>query len=73
MMGNYVKCPCCDLNYIRGDEKICVVCSPKMRGKLISDAVVSLDTFIQAQRKASNDRQESMAAFRAMRYNRRCE
>jgi len=69
----YVKCPCCDLNYMRAGEKCCGVCSPKMRGKSISDVVVGIDTFVQEQLKARSERQESMAAFRAVRYNRKCE
>ena len=36
-MAQYIKCPCCELNYINPEEKHCKVCDPKMCGKLISD------------------------------------
>ena len=30
---NLIKCPRCDLNYIREDEKYCKVCLREMKGK----------------------------------------
>ena len=36
---NLVKCPRCDLNYIREDEKYCKVCLREMRGENSQDEV----------------------------------
>ena len=34
---NLIKCPRCDLNYIREDEKYCKVCLREMKGEKQSD------------------------------------
>ena len=36
---NLVKCPRCDLNYIREDEKYCKVCLREMKGEKHADEV----------------------------------
>ena len=36
---NLVKCPRCDLNYIREDEKYCKVCLQEMKGESRSDEI----------------------------------
>ena len=36
---NLVKCPRCDLNYIREDEKYCKVCLREMKGEGASEEV----------------------------------
>ncbi len=36
---NLVKCPRCDLNYIREDEKYCKVCLREMKGENTEDEV----------------------------------
>ena len=36
---NLVKCPRCDLNYIREDEKYCKVCLQEMKGESRSEEI----------------------------------
>ncbi len=36
---NLVKCPRCDLNYIREDEKYCKICLQEMKGESRSDEI----------------------------------
>lgn len=36
---NLVKCPRCDLNYIREDEKYCKVCLQEMKGESRGDEI----------------------------------
>ena len=36
---NLVKCPRCDLNYIREDEKFCKVCLQEMKGESRSEEI----------------------------------
>ena len=36
---NLIKCPRCDLNYIREDEKYCKVCLREMKGEKLSEEV----------------------------------
>ena len=34
---NLIKCPRCDLNYIREDEKYCKICLREMKGEKQTD------------------------------------
>ena len=36
---NLIKCPRCDLNYIREDEKFCKVCLREMKGEKNADEI----------------------------------
>ena len=36
---NLVKCPRCDLNYIREDEKYCKICLQEMKGESRSEEI----------------------------------
>jgi len=68
-MSKYVKCPCCDLNYITANEKHCKLCDPKMRGKLISDAEEAYEAQYEAKLKAYEAKKQAMKVFYAIRYN----
>ena len=69
-MSNYVKCPCCELNYITAEENCCKVCDPKMRGKLASDAEESYEVQRELKLQEYEAKKRSMEAFYAIRWNR---
>lgn len=69
-MTKYIKCPCCELNYITAEEKCCKICDPKMRGKLISDAVEAYEARREAKLQEYKAKKQSMEAFYAIRWNR---
>lgn len=33
-MNKYIKCPCCELNFIRAEEKLCPICKQKATQKI---------------------------------------
>ena len=41
MPGDFVKCPRCDLNYIRRGEEYCEVCKAELKGQKVKITVVS--------------------------------
>ena len=69
-MAQYIKWPCCELNYINPAEKHCKVCDPKMCGKLISDNEADYEEKRETKLKAYQAKKESMEAFYSIRWNR---
>jgi len=69
-MNNYIKCPLCELNYIKTDKTCCNVCNPKMKGKLLADDELVYETYKQSKLEEHEKRRKSMEAYYAYRYNR---
>lgn len=68
-MAQYVKCPKCELNYIKDNEQYCMACNPKMRGKSITEIEEENEKFRQTRLEAYERNRKSMQDFRAYRYN----
>ena len=66
----YVKCPLCDLNYIKTGDTCCTICDPKMCGKLLADESLAYEAYRQTKREENQVHRKSMEAYYAIRYNR---
>jgi hypothetical protein len=66
----YVKCPLCELNYMKTDKTCCTVCDPKMKGRLLVDEELAYQDNRQSKLEEYEARRKQMEAYYAYRYNR---
>jgi hypothetical protein len=67
---DYVKCPVCELNYIRTDEVCCTLCKPETKGKTISDYEEAYEEQRREKLEQYSAHKEAMEDFYSYRYNR---
>ena len=70
-MGDYAKCPQCELNYMLVMEKCCSLCRPEMQGKTLADYEVASEDYRFEKKTAREKQMQALEAFRAYRWDRK--
>jgi len=70
-MSKYVRCPICELNYVKDGEKCCSDCALRLRGKpTIADDEVAYENYRQTKMDENQVKRRAMEDFFSYRFNR---